>query len=69
MRNGDGRVFASGVITLGGPYAAVDSFLGLQYAALRSVDSLTALRAAGLRRLDGFRSLAQWTRWAIGAKP
>lgn len=69
MRNGDGRVFASGVITLGGPYAAVDSFLGLQYAALRSVDSLTALRAAGLQRLDGFRSLAQWTRWAIGAKP
>ena len=40
MRNGNGRLYASGVITLGGPYAPVDSFLGLQYAALQSVDRL-----------------------------
>ena len=28
-RNGDGLIFASGSATLGGPYATVDSFLGL----------------------------------------
>ncbi len=39
MSNSAGRVYASGVITLGGPHAAVDSFLGLQYAALRSVET------------------------------
>ncbi|MCA9964723.1 MAG: FHA domain-containing protein [Anaerolineales bacterium] len=69
LRHGEGRVYASGIVTLGGPFAAVDSFLGLQFAALRSVDQLTAVRATGLRRLDGLRSLNQWTRWAIGAKP
>ncbi|MCP4415300.1 MAG: FHA domain-containing protein [Chloroflexi bacterium] len=69
MRNGNGRFYASGIITLGGPYAPVDSFLGLQYSAMRSVDHLTSQRAAGLRRLNGVRSLYQWLRWAKGAKP
>lgn len=69
MRNANGRMYASGIITLGGPHAAVDSFLGLQYAALRSVDSLVANNAPELRYLDGLRSLSQWIRWAKGAKP
>ncbi len=69
MRNGAGRVYAAGAITLGGPYAPVDSFLGLQYAAQQSVDALCALRAAGLHRLNGVRSLAQWLRWARGIQP
>lgn len=64
-----GRMYAAGAITLGGPYAAVDSFLGLQYAALRSVDALTAARAPGLRYLNGFSSLWQWWKWAIGRSP
>jgi hypothetical protein len=67
--NNKGRIYASGVMTLGGPYAAVDSFLGLQYAAQRSVDSLTRLRAPGLRYLNGFRSISQWLRWARGVAP
>jgi hypothetical protein len=69
MENGNGRMYASGAMTLGGPYAAVDSFLGLQYAAQRSVDSLTRHRAPGLRRLNGFRSISQWLRWARGVAP
>lgn len=69
MRNNNGRMYASGALTLGGPYAAVDSFLGLQFAAIQSVDDLTALGAPGLRRLDGFRSFTQWLRWARGVKP
>lgn len=69
MRHNNSRMYASGVMTLGGPYAPVDSFLGLQYAALRSVDSLVALRAPGLRGLNGFRSFFQWLRWVQGATP
>jgi pSer/pThr/pTyr-binding forkhead associated (FHA) protein len=69
MDHGAGRVFASGAMTLGGPFAAVDSFLGLQYAALRMVDTLAALRAPGLRRLGPIRSFAQWTRWVRGVRP
>lgn len=69
MRHGNGRIYASGIITLGNHYAPVDSFLGLQYAALQSVDDLAQHNAPGLRRINGVRSLSQWTRWAIGATP
>lgn len=69
MQNDGGRMFASGAMTLGGPYAAVDSFLGLQFAALRSVDAMVALGAPGLHYLDGWRSLIQWVRWMKGVKP
>ena len=69
LRNGTGRAYASGIATLGGPFAAVDSFLGLQYAALCATDELIAHRAPGLQRLNGFRSLHQWLRWAKGATP
>ena len=69
MRQANGRFYASGVCTLGGPYAPVDSFLGLQFAAFRSVDDLTAVGAPGLRRLNGLRSIGQWLRWVIGIQP
>ena len=39
-RNTDGMIFASGSATLGGPYATVDSFLGLQYQGQRICDEL-----------------------------
>jgi pSer/pThr/pTyr-binding forkhead associated (FHA) protein len=69
MDNGSGRVYASGSSTLGGPHAAADSFLGLQYAALRSVEALEAVHAPWLRRLTPLRSFLQWTRWARGVRP
>lgn len=69
MRNNRGRVYCSGVLTLGGPYAAVDTFLGLQYAAQRVADSLVANKAPGIRYLDGFGSLFQWIKWAMNKKP
>jgi pSer/pThr/pTyr-binding forkhead associated (FHA) protein len=69
MSNGPGRVHAAGAMVLGGPYAPVDSFLGLQYEAMRAVDDLVALRAPGLRRLGPLRSIAQWMRWARGVHP
>lgn len=69
LRNGEGRVWASGTITTGGPYLAVDSFLGLQYAAFRSVEAMTQERAKGIRKLGALRSTGQWARWALNAAP
>ena len=39
------------------------------YAALRSADALVRVGAPGLRRLGGFRSVAGWTKWALGVAP
>ena len=61
-RNDPGRMYASGSITLGGYYAGVDSFLGLQYAAIQIADDLAA---AGFgKRIGISRSVKEWIRWA-----
>ncbi|MFN0146419.1 MAG: FHA domain-containing protein [Dehalococcoidia bacterium] len=69
MRHGDARLYASGAATLGGPMAAVDSFLGLQYAALKAADGMASARLKGHGRLNGWRSAAAWWRWARKAAP
>ncbi|MCB0212494.1 MAG: hypothetical protein KDJ52_24335 [Anaerolineae bacterium] len=69
LRNRIGRVYSGGIMTLGGPFAPVDSFTGLQYAAQKSVESLLAQKAPGLHRLGPLRSLEQWSRWAAGVTP
>ena len=69
LRNQTGRVYASGTITLGGPFGPVDSFVGLQYAAQRSVNSLARLQTPGLRPMNISRSVNQWLRWVEGVKP
>jgi len=69
MDNGPGHVYASGAMTLGGPYAMADSFIGMQFAALRSVEALQRWGAPGLRGFGPLRSFAQWTRWARGVQP
>jgi len=61
-RSEPGRMYASGSITLGAYYAGVDSFLGLQYAALRIVDDLAG--AGFCPKIGVGRSLSQWWRWA-----
>ncbi len=66
-RSGEGRLYASGAMTLGGYYAGVDSFLGLQYAALKIADDLAG-RGFG-RRIGPGRSIAQWWRWARNVAP
>ncbi len=68
-QGGKGRMYAAGAITLGGPYAAVDSFLGLQYAALCSVDSLAKTKAPGMHRLNVFSSYLQWFKWVANQSP
>jgi pSer/pThr/pTyr-binding forkhead associated (FHA) protein len=62
-RRGNG-VYAAGVATLGGPYAPVDSFLGLQYAAQASLQ-----RTAGVPNFGPGRSIAGWLRWVKGVAP
>jgi uncharacterized NAD(P)/FAD-binding protein YdhS len=69
MRGSRGRMYAAGAITLGGPYAAVDSFLGLQYAALCAVDSLATAQASGIYQLNFMHSLWQWWKWVVNQSP
>ncbi|PSB03882.1 hypothetical protein C7B76_32330, partial [filamentous cyanobacterium CCP2] len=70
MRSGtQGRMYAAGAMTLGGPYAAVDSFLGLQYAALRAVDHVAKHRSPNLHRTNGLGSFLQWMKWLFNASP
>ncbi len=69
MRGSRGQMYAAGAITLGGPYAAVDSFLGLQYAALRAVDAIAATKAPGLHHLNFVSSLLQWLKWVRNQSP
>ncbi len=64
-----GKMYAAGTITQNGPYAAVDSFLGLQYAALRSVDDLSENGAPHVGRFGPVQSFAQWIRWCTGSPP
>ncbi|MBF2072275.1 MAG: FHA domain-containing protein [Synechococcales cyanobacterium C42_A2020_086] len=69
MRNDRARMYAAGIITLGGPYAPVDTFLGLQYAAHRAVEALATHRAPGVRYIEGLGSLWQWVKWATNQAP
>lgn len=69
LRNGEGQVFLAGVMAAGNAYAPVDSFLGLHYAAQRSVEALIRERAPGLRSLHGWESARQWWRWWQGVDP
>ncbi len=69
MQNGEGRLFATGSITLGSPFAPVDSFLGLQYAAQRSADRLVEAGEPGLRKMGMLHSFGQWLRWLRGVRP
>jgi pSer/pThr/pTyr-binding forkhead associated (FHA) protein len=69
MRHGAARMFAAGATTLGGPFATVDSFLGLQYAAVRATHALADGSLPGLRRMNWLRSLRQWSRWARRIAP
>jgi pSer/pThr/pTyr-binding forkhead associated (FHA) protein len=69
MRNGKGQLYTAGAIVFGNFYAAVDSFLGLQYAALCSVDSLAIAKAPGLQRLNLWNSSKQWFKWILNQSP
>jgi hypothetical protein len=66
-RNEPGRLYASGATTLGGYLAGVDTFLGLQIAALETCDDLA--RLGFCRRIGVVRSTAQWLRWLKGVNP
>jgi pSer/pThr/pTyr-binding forkhead associated (FHA) protein len=66
---GVGRLYAAGSITAGNSYGPVDSFLGLQYAALTSICSLTDADAVGLQELSWVKSGQQWLKWLLNKAP
>ncbi len=64
--NKDGKVYASGTATLGGYFPGVDTFLGLQIAALEIADDLA--RQGFGNRIGPARSVSQWLKWARGSR-
>jgi hypothetical protein len=66
-RQDPGRLYASGAMAYGGCYGPVDSFLGLQYAALTICDDLAMLGFC--RRVGVRRSVQQWWRWMRHRRP
>lgn len=62
-----GRLYAVGAATLGGYLAGVDTFLGLQIAALEVCDDLA--RQGFCHFIGVRRSIAQWWRWALARTP
>ncbi|HUZ02544.1 MAG TPA: hypothetical protein VMU89_19525 [Thermomicrobiaceae bacterium] len=66
-RSGAGRMYASGIASLGGALAPVDSFWGLTHAALEICDDLSD---QGMCAVPGaFRSMGQWWRWVRNRQP
>jgi hypothetical protein len=61
-----GRLYAVGAPTLGGYFAGVDTFLGLQYAAQKICDDLA--RQGFCRRIGVGRSISQWWKWLLNVK-
>jgi hypothetical protein len=61
-RSGEGRMYAAGSMTLGGYYAGVDTFLGLQYANLQVLDELA--KQGFCKYLGVRRNFTQWLKWA-----
>ena len=66
-RSGVGRLYASGSMTLGAYYAGVDSFLGLQYAALQIADDVASQGLGS--RIGVTRSVSQWWKWMRNKRP
>lgn len=62
-----GRLYAVGAATLGGYLAGVDTFLGLQIAALEICDDLARQRFC--RYLGVARSTGQWWKWVLDRAP
>ena len=63
-RSGDGRMYASGSLALGGYLAPVDSFWGVEHVALEICDELA--RQGFCQRIGPLRSIVHWWRWMRG---
>lgn len=67
LSNSHALAFCVGVNSLGGYFAPVDSFAGLQYAALKSVELIS--RKEKLTELSGLKSLRAWIHWILDKPP
>jgi len=57
-----GTIYAAGSMTLGNYFAGIDTFLGLQYAAVRIMDDLAS--RGFVKKIGPLRSSSQWWKWA-----
>jgi hypothetical protein len=57
-----GAMYAAGSMTLGNYFAGIDTFLGLQYAAVRIMDDLAS--KGFVKKIGPLRSSSQWWKWA-----
>lgn len=57
-----GTIYAAGSMTLGNYFAGIDTFLGLQYAAVRIMDDLAS--RGFIKKMGPGRSVSQWLKWA-----
>jgi hypothetical protein len=55
-------MYAAGSMTLGNYFAGIDTFLGLQYAAVRIMDDLAS--RGFIKKMGPARSVTQWWKWA-----
>ncbi len=55
-------MYAMGSMTLGGYFAGVDTFLGLQYSSLEIADALAA--RGFVPKIGVGKSMSQWWKWA-----
>ncbi len=69
MANQSGKIYAAGSIVFGNYYAPVDSFLGLQCAALNTVKDLLKSQPIELKPLVLSRSIGQWWKWMKHQSP
>jgi len=60
-----GKIIVSGSGAAGNHYGPVDSFLGHQYAAVKTIESLSTLPWTKLRPLNLVRSLRGWLQWIL----
>jgi hypothetical protein len=60
-RSGEGRMYCSGSAAYGGYFQGVDTFLGLQFSAVRIADDLASVHFG--KRIGPRRSLNQWWKW------
>lgn len=65
--SGDGRVFASGATATGGALAPVDTFAGMQRAAMSIADTLADDGFGS--QLSPWRSVTGWAKWISGRQP
>ncbi len=63
-----GKIIVSGSGAAGNHYGPVDSFLGHQYAAVKTIESLSTHPWTKIRKLNPARSAYGWLQWVFNQR-